>query len=305
MIHPDNDPSLLQHLNNQHDRIQFTMETEKHQTLPFLDVTLNNSTDKITTSVFRKPTHTDQYIHYLSNHHPQIKRAIVATLTRRANSICDPAKLNAELDHLKRTFITLNAYPRQLVERTMTETLNQQTERPPKSEPSPIRISIPYQGQVSHHISRLLRKTASIDVTFSSGKTLKTILKANGRASGNQTSCNPRGCIYQLNCNCGNSYIGETSRPFDIRLKEHKTSVKNADQKSALSEHIIKNPTHTIDWQQTTILATNIHDWRKRKLLEAINIRRLTPEINRDQGVYLPNAWNNIIKPSSSTHSAV
>ena len=130
IVDPNHDPAiLLNHLNKQHPRIQFTMEIEKQNQLPFLDVSLKNSPDQITPSVYRKPTHTDQYIHYHSNHHPQIKRAIVATLTRRAKSICDPAYLPAEINHLKTTFNNLNNYPRQLVERVLSNKYNPRTTR--------------------------------------------------------------------------------------------------------------------------------------------------------------------------------
>ena len=266
------------------------MEQEQNHQLSFLDVSLNNSADKITTSVYRKPTHTNQYINYLSNHHPQIKRAIVATLTRRAKSICSPHHLHEELQHLKKTFITLNGYPKKLVENTIKTTLQQRDQRPPKPEPSPVRINIPYQGPISHHISRLLKKTASIDVTFTSEKTLKNLLKANGRGA-TQNDQNPKGCIYKIKCDCGDIYIGETGRPVETRLKEHKTSIKNSDMKSTLSEHLINKPNHSINWHETEILAVNIHDWRKRKLLEAINIKRINPQLNRDVGVFLPAAW--------------
>ena len=293
ILNPDHDPTIhLDHLNKQHPRIKFTMETEDDQhKLPFLDVSLNNTSSKITTSVYRKPTHTDQYIHFLSNHHPQIKRAIISTLTRRAKTICDPAKLQEEIDHLRHTFVTLNGYPKQLVDQTISATLQPKEDRPPKPESAPIRVNIPYQGKISHQISRLLKKTASIDVTFSSDRTLKTILKANGRGGPSQTQTNPRGCVYKINCNCGSSYIGETCRPFSIRLKEHKSSVEKSNLKSALSEHIVNNPNHSINWQQTQILASNYSDWRKRKLIESINIRRIGPEMNRDEGVHLPSAW--------------
>ena len=103
-----------------------------------------------------------------------------------------------------------------------------------------------------------------------------TIQQANGRGS-NKTRAEHRGCVYKINCDCGSSYIGETGRPFNLRLKEHITSVDKLDQKSALSEHIINNPNHSIIWQQPEILASNITNWRKRKLLESINIRRLSP----------------------------
>ncbi|XP_067671768.1 uncharacterized protein [Haliotis asinina] len=281
-----NPAELLDHLIKQHAHIQFTMEVEAQHKLPFLDVSLENSSERIVPTGYRKPIHTDQYIHYLSNHHPQIKQAIVTTLARRAKAICDPAYLLDEIDHPKRTFITLNGYPKQLVNETIATTLQHQNDRLPKPEPTPIRVNIPYQGKISHQISRLLRKTACVDATFYSDKTLKNILRANGRGGSDQTNPNPRGCIYKINCDCGSSYIGETCRPFNIRLKEHKTSVK-----SALSEHIVNYPNHSIDWKNTEILASNISDWRRRKLWEAINIRRLEPQINRDQGVYLPSAW--------------
>ncbi|XP_067660188.1 uncharacterized protein [Haliotis asinina] len=267
---------------------QGTRQCYRRQTL---DVSFDNSSERIVPNVYRKNTHTDQYIHYLSNHHPQIKQAIVSTLARRAKAICDLAHLQDEIDHLKRTFITLNRYPKQFVDQTIATTLQHQNDRVPKPEPAPIRVNIPYQGKIRHQISRPLIKTASVDVTFYSDKTLKNILRANGRGGSYQTNPNPRGCIYKINCDCGSSYIGETCRSFNIRLKEHKTSVRKLDLKSSLSEHIVNYPNHSIDWKNTEILASNISDWRRRKLWEAIIIRRLEPQINRDQGVYLPSAW--------------
>ncbi|XP_067671799.1 uncharacterized protein [Haliotis asinina] len=164
----------------------------------------------------------DRYIHYLSNHHPQIKRAIVSTLTRRTKSFCDYDHLQTEIDHLRTTFINLNGYSKQVVDKTISSTLQRQErqERQAKPEPSSVRINIPYQGQISHHISRLLKKTVGIDGTF-----MKTILKASGICTPTKKTHKPRGCIYKLMCDCGSSHIGETSRPIDIRLKEHRTSV--------------------------------------------------------------------------------
>ncbi|XP_067667666.1 uncharacterized protein [Haliotis asinina] len=107
-----NDPDhLLQHLNAQYPRIQFTMETETDHQLPFLDVSLQSTDHGSKTSVYRKPTHIDQYTHYNSCDHPQIKQAIVTTLNRCAKSICHPDALNHELQRLKDTFTSLNGYP--------------------------------------------------------------------------------------------------------------------------------------------------------------------------------------------------
>ena len=55
--------SFLQHLNNQQPTIHFTMETEKDNSIPFLDTSvIRDSNGLLTTSVYRKPIHTDQYL---------------------------------------------------------------------------------------------------------------------------------------------------------------------------------------------------------------------------------------------------
>ncbi|XP_046564521.1 uncharacterized protein LOC124273325 [Haliotis rubra] len=186
------------------------METENHHQLAFLDVQLDNSQDNIHTAVYRKPTHTEQYIHYLSNHHPQIKQAIIATLTRRAIAICNSDGLSQEIHHLKHTVSALNGYPKQLVEKTIRKTLASQQKYPnPRSKQasSPILVSIAYLGPISHQISRLLTSTAKLDVTFTSDRTLKNMLHANGKGPIESTP-NPRGCVYEIACNCGDKYIG-------------------------------------------------------------------------------------------------
>ena len=54
---------FLQHLNSQQLSIRFTMETEKDNKLAFLDTAILREPDgRLTTSVYRKSTHTDQYV---------------------------------------------------------------------------------------------------------------------------------------------------------------------------------------------------------------------------------------------------
>ena len=132
------------HLNRRNDSIQFTMETEKEQRLPFLDVmvikdTLNNT---LTTSVFRKPTHTNRYLHYNSHHHPRIKAGIISCLKHRALTICSNTHIRKELDHLSDVFLT-NGYP----PRVIHNTLNRQkktTTTPPSDDPKPATLYLPY-----------------------------------------------------------------------------------------------------------------------------------------------------------------
>ena len=54
------------------------MEIEKDNTIPFLDTTVTRDPDGLlTTTFYRKPTHTDQYLTYDSHHSQSVKRGIV------------------------------------------------------------------------------------------------------------------------------------------------------------------------------------------------------------------------------------
>ena len=79
---------FLHHLNSQQPAICFTMETEKESKFAFLDTSVSREPDgRLTTSVYRKPTHTDQYLAYDSHHPQSVKRVIVKCLYDRAKRL--------------------------------------------------------------------------------------------------------------------------------------------------------------------------------------------------------------------------
>ena len=112
--------------------------------------------------------------------------------------------------------------------------------------------------------------------------------------SGTKT-CNPKGVVYQIQCSCSESYIGETSRPLNTRIEEHKASTKKGDLKSAISQHIQENPEHSIMWDSIKIINKNKHNTTQRKLYEAITIKRIKPGLNRDQGLDMHSAFDLLI----------
>ena len=94
--------NFLQYLNSLHTNIQFTMETEKDDKLTFLDVLVKKKLDGLLGhTMYRKPTHTDLYLHANSEHHPTQKQAVMSTLVHRAKMICDAESLEEELQHLQ------------------------------------------------------------------------------------------------------------------------------------------------------------------------------------------------------------
>ena len=108
----ENVDDFLQHLNNQQPSIRFTMETEKDNKLAFLDTAVLREPDgRLTTSVYRKPTHTDQYLAYDSHHPQSVKRSIVKCLYERAKRlVTKPSVISEEKKHLSSVPV-FNGYP--------------------------------------------------------------------------------------------------------------------------------------------------------------------------------------------------
>ena len=104
--------SFLQHLNSQQPTIRFTMETENDNKIAFPDASVSREPDgSLTTSVYRNPTHTDQYLAYDSHHPQSVKRGIVKCLYDRAKRlVTKPSVISAEKKHLSSVLVS-NGYP--------------------------------------------------------------------------------------------------------------------------------------------------------------------------------------------------
>ena len=88
VLHKDTINIFHEHLNSINPHIQFTVEVESDRTLPFLDVLIRRDVDGcISTSVYRKPTHTDKYLDFSSHHPLQHKVSVIRTLFARASNL--------------------------------------------------------------------------------------------------------------------------------------------------------------------------------------------------------------------------
>ena len=96
-----------------HPKIKCEAVLEENGQLPFLDVlVVRNEDGSFTTTVYRKPTHSDRYLHWTSNHPVKDKLFGISTLVYRANHYCSMASLKmVELAHLRKTFAD-NGYPK-------------------------------------------------------------------------------------------------------------------------------------------------------------------------------------------------
>ncbi len=76
-----------------------------------------------------------------------------------------------------------------------------------------------------------------------------------------------KGVIYRVQCECGSSYVGETGRTLETRLKEHKRAIRYDDQNNGIAVHA-NTTCHTIQWEEAEILAKE-QDRHKRKFKKA------------------------------------
>ncbi|XP_054276681.1 uncharacterized protein LOC128995686 [Macrosteles quadrilineatus] len=91
VVFPHGDDKLnefLEHLNSVSSSIKLTMEVESQNKLPFLDVCVEKHLNSLRTSVYRKKTHTGQYLNFQSNQQISVKEGVAYSLFDRAKSIC-------------------------------------------------------------------------------------------------------------------------------------------------------------------------------------------------------------------------
>ena len=116
-VNSERDAELfLEYLNGLHHCVQFTMEKEDSGILPFLDILITRLEDGISTTIYRKKTHSGVYSHYKSFIPGRFKRTLVYTLVDRAWKICSTYQLwHKEISYMK-TMLMSNGYTRKFIE---------------------------------------------------------------------------------------------------------------------------------------------------------------------------------------------
>ncbi|KER31053.1 hypothetical protein T265_02616 [Opisthorchis viverrini] len=219
-------------LNTTFEDIKFTIELERNNRLPFLDVLVNRKMDgTLETCVYRKETHTDQILNYNSNHPVNHKKSCVQTLFKRAETHCSTTELRKkEENHLLRVFQN-NGYPRNFIKRSLKKKTPQPRQQ---QEQATRRVVLPYIRNISELATRLLAQKG----IFVAHKPNATLRKLISRPKDNPDKTKKNSVIYQLNCdNCIKFYVGQTGRRLCTRIKEHNAAVRRHDPLSLISIH--------------------------------------------------------------------
>ena len=295
--------TFLQHLNSIDDNIHihFTCEDSKEDgSIAFLDMLISpDENGRLNTSVYRKETHTDQYLHWDSHHAITSKYSAVGTLYHRARTVCStPEKLQKEEKHLYQSLKRCK-YPDWAINRVKlksqsTHLRKQNGSSNSKNQPGPSNIRgpkpyivIPYHQGLSESYKNICKRYG-IDVHLKGGHTIKDHLMA---PKDKDPLLKKSRVIYRYKCDrvdCDDEYIGESARNFEERYKEHLKAPSPIYDHHNISGHDV-----TVD--DFTILGREDHSLL-RTIKEALYIRANNPSLNRNIGKYhLPHIWDEVL----------
>ena len=270
--------NILAQLNGVCPNIQFTVEKEENDRLPFLDTMLHRVEGRIEYSVYRKACYKHDLIHFFSAHSKRVKQQVVVGFFLRAHRVCSPAFLDAELRLVTEAFVKLR-YPRGFVLHCQRRAAEIKARPPPVPAPVPApdgggpvpapdgggparvpRLALP-NSPLLDQIQRLVGSQVSIVPTC--GMKVRDIV-----AVRRPPHKFPASDVYQIPCGgCNSVYYGETGRSYKTRLGEHRSDVDNERDRNALVQHRTRT-NHQPRWIDAGIVHNGLPK-HKRKMLES------------------------------------
>lgn len=252
---------FLRKLNAVCPSINFTRELEVNGVLPFLDVCVirgENGFPKF--KVHRKTTNMENYIHAFSSHSVGVKRGVICGLVLRALRLCSLEFLKEEMLHIRGVFSKLG-YENKFIESAIRKAKASYYKVKESCDVKKNIIVVPVGvGKGREYMSDLFQ------FVNSSGITIKSLVKKK-----NVVDVNKAG-VYCIGCEgCNGVYIGETC-DVNRRMAEHCRSVEKNDSNSALVSHR-RESGHVIEVRQKNSVIMEVHEEKKRVILEACAIR--------------------------------
>ena len=303
-IHKEaNKQGFLQHINSVDPAIKFTVEDNKEDgSIPFMDTTVKPEVDgSLSITVYRKPTHTDQYLQWDSHHNLSAKFSVINTLSHGAQTVCsNPDLLKQEKEHLRKA-LTKCKYPKWALDKVekrlnkpSSEAIDGVNSQGANSTPAATRevkskghIVIPYTQGLCESIKKICGRYG-IQTHFKGGSTIKNLLVS---PKDKDPMVSQSDATYWYQCGdltCNDEYIGETSRTFGERYKEHLKGPSLIHHHSNLTNHPINHNNFKIIGREGHHLS--------RYIKESIFIRVNNPTLNNSIGKFnLHHIWDRVL----------
>lgn len=283
---------ILNKFNSIHERIQFTIEMEKEDSIAFLDVrVIREQNGELLTDWYHKDSWVGRYCNFRSFSPAQFKVNTITMLTNKVLQLAHPKYHQKNFDLISQV-LRDNDYPQHIIDLHMNETIDKfHNSIPPSSitrnKKDKRFFSIPYNTVLFGKLKSLFYpyNIAIVASPFCQlGPALFTKLK--DRIPLEQRSS----VVYEVTCDCNAIYIGQTTQHLAKRINQHK---QGDETHSALSAHL-RQEQHQIDLSNVRILCT---ETRRSKLntKEMIYIRT-TPCINYQlDSAQLTSCYDNLI----------
>lgn len=162
-------------------------------------------------SVYKKQKHSDRYIHFSLHHHPRMMTGVIKCMKGRTEKVCDHHKLRVELKHLTKLMATIEIWSQD----NLTN----------KDNPSPLKPKErPMQDVIPTICIKGMSKKLFVQPSWS-----KSSFKSHRAIQ--QALVQLKNSITDKGCGVGGeqSYIGETGRNLQKRLREHKAAIRRDD----------------------------------------------------------------------------
>ena len=275
--------------------------------LAFLDSLSCVKTDgTLKLKIYRKATHTDQYLSFSSNHPIEHKLSVIRSLYHRAISVVsEPEDQKVELDYIDSALRKCD-YPNWILKKSRSKLPTNRAPPPPAPpaarNPAPAKVILPYIAGFSERLKQIFN-SHNVRVTHKPQNKLRNILVSPKDKARKEDTTDP---IYFISCDkpsCSESYIGETERSLWTRFSEH--TRPSSVGKSEVADHLHKDTRgHSINFKTTKVLDREPR-WFERGIRESIYIRAYKPTLNRNAGRYtLPAVWDRLIS-SHIVHQSV
>ncbi len=297
IVKKDKVDELHAHINSIEPSIKFTREPPQPDgSVPFLDTrSVPQEDGSIRTIVYRKPTHTDLYVQWDSNHPLSAKLSVVSSLFHRANVVCrNENDLKSEQDYLSKV-LEYNGYPKWAINKgkqrlEKLKTITSSTDNRDNTVKRNSYVVMDYVKGLSERIRDIFKRKGT-QVYFKGSNTLRNILVS-------PKDKDPKGSkqdvIYHIPCSypsCNACYIGETGRTLVERLRDHVS-----DNNSAVKRHHLDTGHPLPNEQDIKIVNVESNAFR-RKVKEAIFIKVNNPSLNQNIGKFnLPPIYDQLLE---------
>ena len=177
--------------------------------------------------------------------------------------ISDNDSKETEINHLFNT-LQQNGYKKDNIKAAYKKVIAKNGKTSVEEKGKPIsRAHVPFYGNVSNKIARILKKH-NIKTVHLPPKKIKQMLRPVKDEQGLKTAG-----VYEIPCECGQVYIGQTGRTVNERISEHERNLRmQYFDKSAVVEHALEN-NHHIGFEEARLIdrATNYWDRIRREAI--------------------------------------